>query len=69
MSLTMWTFKKFFSRAFGCLKALIWAFLLNEVFPHTRVEIRGQVKERKTGGWNHGRQQSERERTKDYRLN
>lgn len=53
------------SQALGCLKALICAFSQNEVFPHGCVETRGKVKERKTGGWNHRKGQSESERTKD----
>lgn len=60
--LTVWTFKKYF----GCLKACIWAFSLNEVFSHACVETRGKVKDRKTGGWNHRKGQSESERTKLY---
>lgn len=57
------------SQAFGCLKALIWAFSLNEVFSHACVETRDKVKERKTGGWNHRKGQSESERPKENKLN
>lgn len=53
------------SQAFGCLKALTWAFSLNEVFFTCLVEIRGTVKERKAGRWSHRKGQSESERTKE----
>lgn len=56
------------SQAFGCLKALIWAFSLNEVFPPDCVKSRGKVKERKTGRW-YRKGQSESERTKESKLN
>lgn len=56
------------SQAVGYLKALICAFSQNEVFPHAYVETRDKVKERKTGGWNHRKVQSESERTKDKPL-
>lgn len=65
----MWTFKKYFHKHLDALKALIWAFSLNEVFPHACVKTRGKVKERKTGGWNHRKRQSESERTKENKLN
>lgn len=38
-------------QAFECLKSLICAFSLNEVFLCACVETRGKLKERKTG-WN-----------------
>jgi len=38
-------------------------------FSHACVETRGKVKERKTGGWNHRKGQSESERPKENKLN
>lgn len=57
------------SQAFGCLKALIWAFSVNEVFPYSCLKTRGKVKERKIGGWNHRKGQSESERMKENKFN
>lgn len=61
--------QKVLSQAFGCLKPLIWAFSLNEVFLYACVEARGKVKERKTGGWNHRKGQSESKKPKENKLN
>lgn len=56
------------SQAFGCSKALIWVFSLNVVFPHASVEIRGKVKERKTGEWNHRKGRTDGKREKKEKL-